>query len=181
MSHDFSTHNVAFKTPWVVIYERDTWYALASPTGLNGGGALIMDSQGQVLLVRIYRHPINRIVLEIPRGAADPDDPDGSIGTAIREASEETGVDLSGARVIDLGIIYPDDGILAFETRICAAILPHPFGTIRIEEAEVLGFQIVSFDALKDMILNGEVNDSHTIVATFRLDAVLRKAGTEAP
>ncbi len=173
MSHDFSTHNIAFSTPWITIYEKDTWYALNSPSGRHGGGTLILDSLGRALLIEIYRHPINKTVLEIPRGGADPSDDSDAMAVAIREASEETGIDLSDARTIDLGIIHPDDGILAYENRICAAILPHPFSDIEVDKDETQGFRIVPLDILKQMILDGEINDSHTIAAIFRLTAAL--------
>jgi len=173
MSHDFTTHNIAFKTPWITIYEKDTWYALASPAGKEGGGCLIMDSNGHVLLVEIYRHPINQTVMEIPRGAGDPEADDTPIDTALREASEETGVDLSQAEVINLGILHPDDGILSYEAQLCAAILPHPFGEVQVDTSEVIDACILPFASLKKMILTGDINDSFTIAATFRLEAVL--------
>jgi ADP-ribose pyrophosphatase len=173
MSHDFTTHNIAFQTPWITIYEKDTWYALASPSGKAGGGCLIMDSNGQVLLVEIYRHPLNKVVMEIPRGAGDPDADMTAIDTAIREASEETGVDLSQAEIINLGVLHPDDGILSYESQICAAILPHPFDDIQVDKNEVIDACIMSFASLKQMIISGDINDSFTIAAAFRLDSAL--------
>ena len=171
MSHDFSNHTVAFATPWITIFEKDRWYALTSSSGVFGGGGIIMDSNHDIILVEIYRHPINKTVLEIPRGAADPEE--GSLGSALREMTEETGIDISGAKIIDLGIVHPDDGILAYENRLCAAILPHPFGKVSVDEAEVQGYRIMSLPHLRDLVLAGEVNDSHTIVALLRLEAKL--------
>lgn len=173
MAHDFSTHNIAFRTPWISIYEKDTWYALASPSGKHGGATLVLDSLRRVLLVEIYRHPIDQTVLEIPRGAADPDD-ENSIATGLREAQEEAGIDLSGARVIDLGILHPDDGILAYENRLCAALLPTAFGEIAPDMTEVCGYSILPFAELRHQALTGKINEAHTIAAVFRLDAILR-------
>lgn len=173
MPHDFSTHEVAFRTPWITIYEKDTWYALASPSGRHGGATLILDSLRRVLLVEIYRHPIDQTVLEIPRGAADPAD-ESPLATGLREAQEEAGVDLSAARIVDLGILHPDDGILAYENRLCAALLPTPFGEISPDMAEVCGYRILPFDEFRQQALTGKINDAHTIAALFRLDAILR-------
>ena len=173
MGHDFSTHNLAFGTPWISIYEEDTWYALASPSGGHGGAALVIDVDHNVLLAEIYRHPIDRTVLEIPRGGFDPRRDTAPLDTALREAREELGVDLSGATIVDLGILHPDDGILSYENRLCAALLPGRFDRIEIDTREVEGYRVLPLGEVSSMILSGEINDAHTIAAVFRLGAAL--------
>lgn len=172
MAHDFKTHRTAFETPWFSVFEKDTWYAISTPSGRFGGGTLIMDSRGDILLVEVYRHPIDRLALEIPRGRFDPGDRD-SLATALREAEEETGVSLAAARILDLGIVHPDDGVLAYENRLAAAVLDAPFGAIRTDPGEVRGWRQVAFETARTMAVSGEINDSHTIAALFRLDAML--------
>ena len=55
-----------------------------------GAVALIpFDADGNIIMVRQYRHPLGRILLEIPAGTLNPnEDPD---VCAIRELQEETG------------------------------------------------------------------------------------------
>ena len=63
--------------------------------GHPGGVAMVaIDPDGEVLLVRQWRHAVGRALLEIPAGTLDRE-PDGSIeahlGAAKRELEEETG------------------------------------------------------------------------------------------
>ena len=55
-----------------------------------------LDAEGRVLLVRQYRHPAGRVLLEIPAGTLDRDPASGATedpaAAARRELEEETGV-----------------------------------------------------------------------------------------
>ena len=178
MAHDFKTHNLVFSTPWHSIFERDNWYALHSPTCISGGGALIMDADQNILLVEIYRHPLDEVLLEIPRGGFDPEKDSTGLSAAIREAQEEAGIDLADAEVIDLGTFFPDSGILAFELSICAAILPHSFANPEPDLNEVVGYRIMPFAELLNRAANGDIKDASTIVAAFRLQRILKESAS---
>ena len=85
---------------------KDGWIALRADTCLTPEGAEIspyyvleypdwvqivpFDADGNVLLVRQYRHAAGEITLELPAGKMDPDDA-GPVATAARELLEETG------------------------------------------------------------------------------------------
>ena len=59
-----------------------------------------VDPEGRVLLVRQYRHPAGRALLEIPAGTLDRDPASGATedpdAAARRELEEETGYRAAG-------------------------------------------------------------------------------------
>jgi ADP-ribose pyrophosphatase len=64
--------------------------------GHPGAVAIVaLDPDGRVLLVRQYRHPAGRVLLEIPAGTLDRDPASGAVvdplAAARRELEEETG------------------------------------------------------------------------------------------
>ncbi|MGE7775344.1 NUDIX hydrolase [Chitinophaga sp. NPDC101104] len=86
-----------FREPWLTV-RRDTcetpsgvlvpeYYVLEYPDWVN---AMAVTDDGNVILVRQYRHPVGKVLLEIPGGVMDPED--GSPEIAMRrELLEETG------------------------------------------------------------------------------------------
>jgi 8-oxo-dGTP pyrophosphatase MutT (NUDIX family) len=75
--------------------------------GTPGAAVLPIMPDGKVLLVCIYRHPLRRWVLEIPRGARDGSET--VLSLIKRELKEETGAETGKA--IPLGSINPDSGM----------------------------------------------------------------------
>jgi 8-oxo-dGTP pyrophosphatase MutT (NUDIX family) len=68
-----------------------------------------LDDQGRVLLMRQYRHPLGRELIEIPAGLCDvPDEPPAD--TARRELREEAG--LTAQRWTRLAEVHTSPGIL---------------------------------------------------------------------
>jgi 8-oxo-dGTP pyrophosphatase MutT (NUDIX family) len=75
------------------VYEHSTWACIV---------ALTPDQQ--VVLVRQYRHGIGRVILELPGGVVDGDEP--VLEAARRELLEETGY--GGGRWVETGQIMAD-------------------------------------------------------------------------
>ena len=91
------TTDYLLDTPWVKIIqdrlrhrgsgvERDYYY-LTSPNDAVATVALTDD--GCVLLTRQYRHPLGKIIWDLPAGAMQPDEKPAE--AAARELEEETG------------------------------------------------------------------------------------------
>jgi ADP-ribose pyrophosphatase len=91
------TTDYLLDTPWVKItqdrlrhrgsgVERDYYY-LISPNDAVATVALIDD--GCVLLTRQYRHPLSKIIWDLPAGRMQPDEKPAE--AAARELEEETG------------------------------------------------------------------------------------------
>ncbi len=67
-----------------------------------------LDSDAQVYLVRQYRHAIGRMLLELPAGTMEPEEP--PLETAKRELREEVG--LVAKKWSCLGMFYSSPGFL---------------------------------------------------------------------
>lgn len=174
MRTDFSTHDVLAETPYYTLYRQETWHALHPKSAVPGGAALVVDSLDRVLLLDVMRHPLGRIVQEIPRGFGEPGVDKSGLDTAYREAAEESGINFEGAKVLDLGVVAPDSGILALEIALAAIILPTPFDdSLAIDEEEARGYRVVPRSELTRLIAASDIQDAITISALFRYECAL--------
>ena len=152
-----------FKGPWQKqvreVYDRG-----------NGVAVLLHNSRtGKVLLVRQFRMPTflngnaSGMLLEVPAGVLDTDDPEACM---IREIEEETGYRVDklrklfeaytspGAVTEKLYFFYCD---YAWATRVDE-------GGGNPEETEDLLIEELQVDELKTMMRNGEIQDAKTLL-----------------
>ena len=129
----------------------------------RGGVCVVpVDENGNVTLVRQYRYPIGREVLEIPAGKREEgEDP---FETARRELSEETG--LEAGRYDFLGEFLATPGYCAekFYIYLARDLTRH---AQHLDEGEFLGVIKVPFEKAYQMALSGEIHDSKTLVAIY--------------
>ncbi len=130
----------------------------------HSGGAVIaaFTGEGKIILVRQFRKPVERAVLEVPAGKIDPgEDPKTA---AIRELEEETGY-----RAVDMDLMtcmYPSVGFTDEKLYIYYADKlekgePHP------DENEVLDILEMNFDELYKDVIEGKIEDAKTIIAVL--------------
>jgi 8-oxo-dGDP phosphatase len=140
-----------------------------------------LDGDCRVALVRQYRHPLGRTLLEIPAGTLDVDGeaPDAA---AHRELAEEVG--LATDELIPLGEIWNSAGwsdertilFLARTTRPTA--LPDGFAP-EDEEAEMA----VEWRPLEELVqdaLEGRIEDAKTVIGALRAQAHLGRGFADA-
>lgn len=96
----FTARRDRCKTPGGKIV--DPYYVLEFPDWVNG---VAFTKEGQIIMIRQYRHALGRTLLEIPGGCIDPDDPDPEFAMR-RELLEETG--FSFEKITALGTISPN-------------------------------------------------------------------------
>lgn len=80
---------------------RHTYTYLASRA--RAVAVLAQDDEGRVLTVREYRHPLKRVVCDLPMGSIGPDED--AQAAALRELREETGYAALSAE--SFGAIHP--------------------------------------------------------------------------
>lgn len=137
--------------------ERD-FVVLEMPSWVN---VVPMTDDGQVVLIRQYRHGIRAVALEIPGGLIDPGEP--PEGAAARELCEETGYVADRIRL--MGRVLPNPAIqdnycylfAAEGCRLAKQQQPDPF-----ESIEVATYPC---EAISAMVRNGEIEHSMVILA----------------
>jgi ADP-ribose pyrophosphatase len=126
------------------------------------GSAVILPvfDDGTVALVRQYRHPAVRYLLEAPAGTLDegerPDD------GAARELQEELG--LVAARMEKLSEFFVSPGFCEEKMWVFLAT-ELTQGAQRLEEDEILDVVRLPINDALEMITSGEIQDAKTIIA----------------
>ena len=126
------------------------------------GSAVILPvyDDGTVALVRQYRHPAVRYLLEAPAGSLD-DGERPEVG-AVRELQEELG--LIAGRMEKLSEFFVSPGFCEEKMWVFLAT-ELTEGRQNPEEDEVLEVVRLSLDEALEMISSGEIQDAKTIIA----------------
>jgi 8-oxo-dGTP pyrophosphatase MutT (NUDIX family) len=133
-----------------------------------------LDDSGQVLLIRQYRHPVGRLLWEIPAGLRDvPGEPPRV--TAERELQEETGYAAREWHVLADSFTSP--GIITERLRVFlargVAPAPGPAHLPRHEEAHMLTAW-VPLERAVDLILTGALHNGVAAIGILAAYAAQR-------
>ena len=129
-----------------------------------GASAVVpVDADGNVYLVRQYRCPLEKVLLEIPAGKLDHKGED-RLEAAKRELAEETG--FTAGKWTHLTDLATTPG---FCSEVISLYLAEDLtaGEVHPDEDEFLNVVKMPLADLKAMILRGEVPDSKTIAAVL--------------
>ena len=129
----------------------------------HSGGVCVapLTDEDELFMVRQFRYPFSRELLEVPAGKREKgEDP---LAAGVRELEEECGV--VADRVISLGeIIY-----------MFAATGLHKTHQ-HLDEGEFLGVEKVKFSDALSMVMSGEIRDAKTVAAILKI-ARLKEEG----
>ena len=117
----------------------------------------------KVIMVRQYRYPFHRVLLEVPAGKLDMgEDPETA---ARRELKEETGV--VPDEVIYMGPFYPT---CAYSDEVIHMYLAHGlhFEQTHFDDDEFLTTEAIPMDALIKDVINGDIEDGKTQTALLK-------------
>lgn len=141
---------------------KSTYSRLVNPENSVPGVIVLPVYQGQVLLIRHFRHATRTWHLEIPRGF-------GANGltneeNAQRELKEE--IEAIPLRLVSLGQVHPNTGMTSACDEIFFAEV-ESYGNAEIEEAitEILPTPVPEFER---MIRDNEISDGFTLAAYTR-------------
>lgn len=121
---------------------------------------LPVDREGRILMVRQYRHPVEKVLLELPAGGIDPGEtPEQAAG---RELREETGC--APGRLERLGGFYAAPGYLTEYLHFFRAtgLERSPLTAEDTDEIEVVPVRPSDIQA---MVASGEICDSKSLAA----------------
>lgn len=140
----------------------------------GGVGIVPVDSEGNIYLVRQFRYPVMKEILEIPAGKLEIGE--NPLTCAVRELGEETG--FTASKYIDLGAIYPSPGYCK-ETIYLYLALGLMQGEVHPDEDEFLEIEKLHINKASQMIMAGEMMDAKTAVAILKTLKYLESSGVQ--
>ena len=135
----------------------------------NGGAVIaVLTEDRKLVMVRQYRKPADKVMLEVPAGKIDPGEM--PLEAAVRELKEETGY--TASKVEFLTEFYPSVGYS--EERLylylCTGLTP---GETCFDENEAIEIEEIDLDRLFKMAMSGELDDAKTIIAILMVKALV--------
>lgn len=133
----------------------------------GGVGIVAMTDNDEIILVKQYRKPLDKVIYEIPAGKLDPGEHHRTCG--IRELEEETGL---SAKVFDyMGFIYPSPG---FTDEITHVYLAKELtqGETHPDDDEFLDVEKVPFERALKMVIDGEINDAKSVFGILKYNMI---------
>ncbi len=130
----------------------------------SGGSCIVCENNGKILLVKQYRYPYEKELLELPAGKLNPGE--NPAETAIRELEEEGGIKCK--KVEKLFEVYPSPG---YTNEIIYIYKATDFEktAVHLDEDEFLTSAWYSKEELKEKIEKGEIKDAKTLVALLKI------------
>ena len=135
----------------------------------HNGGAVIaaLTEDNKLVMVRQYRKPADKVMLEVPAGKIDPGEK--PLEAAARELKEETGY--TAEKVEFLTQFYPSVGYSEemLYLYLCTGLTP---GETNFDENEAIDIEEVELDRLFKMAMSGEIDDAKTLIAILMVKAM---------
>ncbi len=134
-------------------------------TVVHPGAVVILpiDNDGEIYLIRQYRHPLQKEIYELPAGTLDsnesPED------CAKREIQEE--IKFRAEKWQSLGVLYPAPGFCNEKQYLFLAQDLSP-AALDGDEDEIIHIEKRSVSWIEEAILSGEIEDAKTIASIFR-------------
>ncbi len=164
--------NIAYEGSFLTLYKDE----IELPNGKcasreyirHPGAACIvpLTDKGEVIMVKQYRYPLGKVMLEIPAGKLDKGEE--PLACAKRELKEETGA--TAERMFYLGQLavtpaYTDEVIHMYLAKGLS------FGETNPDEDEFVETEIIPLAKAVNMVLNNEIIDAKTQTALLKVYA----------
>jgi 8-oxo-dGTP pyrophosphatase MutT (NUDIX family) len=161
LRQDLYRHPLQEATREYVVLEAPGWINVVPVT-----------DEGQVVLIRQYRHGIAAPTLEIPGGMIDGED-GGPADAARREMAEETGYE--SRALLPLGAVHPNP---AFQDNLCHSFLATGatrVGEPRPDPGEVIEVEERDLSEIPGLISSGQITHALVVAAFFWLEQWMRR------
>ena len=136
----------------------------------GGVSVAALTAQNEVLMVRQFRYPYGKVLLECPACKLEPgEDP---FEAMKREQREETGT--TGETYISLGEMYPTPGYCSEIIRMYACRISG-WGETDLDADEFLEVEKVPLKEALSMVMDGSIRDGKTQVMILKLSRLLEE------
>ena len=134
----------------------------------RGAAAVVpVTDDGRIIMVRQYRNALERFTLEIPAGALDdPEEP--GINCSARELEEETeyrSENLEWLITLRTTVAFCNERIEVYVAKNLVPSKQH------LDPNEFVNVELHTVEELKQMIFDGEIEDSKTVASILAYDA----------
>lgn len=149
--------------------EEHDFYCIESAEWVN---VVPVTTDGQVVMVRQFRHGSQTLTLEIPGGMIDAGETPAD--AALRELLEETGY--TAERAIPAGAVNPNPAL--FGNRVHTFVAPgvEKVAEIRNEGAEETWVELVPVSEIPRLVRAGEIDHALVLAGLYQWE-LLRRAG----
>lgn len=130
--------------------------------------------QGEVILIRQYRHGTQEVTLEIPGGMVHEGD-DSAMASGARELREETGY--AADTLIHIGTVAPNPAILNNHCHTYLALGCMPVGPPQLEGTEDIALELAPLADIPALITSGQISHALVIAAFYFYEQFRRQAG----
>lgn len=141
----------------------------------NGGAVLAaLTAEGKLVMVRQFRKPAERVMLEVPAGKIDAGET--PMQAAVRELKEETGY--TAGNVKHLLSFYPSVGYSQEQLHLylCTDLTA---GETCFDENEAIDIEEMEVELLFNMVQSGQIQDAKTVIAILMVRALLAEGELE--
>ncbi len=156
--HYFTARRDVYKLPSGKLV--DPYFVVELPTS---AAAMAITEEGEVLLVKQYRHPVGQELLELPGGFID--EGENPVEAIRRELLEETGY--SFAHVQQLGITAANPGVLSNFTYLFIATGGKKTTGQQLDANEEIDIILKPKDEVRNLLLKSGIKQSMHALCLF--------------
>jgi ADP-ribose pyrophosphatase len=138
------------------------------------GGAVVVPllDNGDVILVRQYRYPLKKFIVELPAGKLEPnEDP---LSAAQRELQEETGYTADKYEKLTTMFSTPGFCSEVLHIYLATGLKKSEYGQNLDEGEQSLTVEYHPLSAVVEMIVHGEIGDSKTVAGILLTERRLK-------
>jgi len=136
----------------------------------GGVAVLALDEDNTTYLVKQYRYPLQRLLLELPAGKLDHGSEEDVLLGAKRELSEETGLEASEWTYLGCTLASPGFCTEALHMYLARGLTRKKQ---HLDEDEFLDVVTMPFDELVKQVMDGTITDGKTVSATLKTKVLL--------